>query len=414
MNHLRTEKPFVLWVSFLALVMVAGLATAVLVFAKGLVITNLTNLVPWGLWIAIDLSSIGLSAGAFLISAAVYLLRLKKFQPVARTAVFVGMVGYSMALMTLVMDIGRPDRFWHGWFYWNIHSPLWEVTLCVTLYFSVLTLEVLPIFAQASWFNGRWPHLAHHLENLHKLAPYLAIIGLCLSTLHQSSLGATYGVLRARPIWYRPSLAVLFIISAIAAGPALTLLVSKVAAYLTPRAFVRRELLDPIAKFIGWVLLIYFSLRVWDLIAISLTSQPGRNEGIALLTTGALAFNFWGLELTLGIVVPMIILLNKRLRQQDRLQLLALLLVIVGLVAYRWDTNMVGQLVVFGYLPHSDVPLYTSYTPSLVEYLVGAGVVAYGLMAFTLAIRYLNLVDHRLVPQPAIQTEKTAVPATVS
>ncbi|HEX6384470.1 MAG TPA: NrfD/PsrC family molybdoenzyme membrane anchor subunit, partial [Anaerolineae bacterium] len=209
---------FSAWTGGLALLMAAGLVGAATVFIRGLVVTNLTNLVPWGLWIAIDLSSIALSAGAFLLSAAVYLLGLKRLQPVARTAVFIGLLGYSMALMTLLLDIGRPDRFWHALAFWNIHSPLWEVTMCVALYFSVLLLEVAPIFGQADWLRNRWPQIAGRLEHVHKVAPVLAIAGLGLSMLHQSSLGATFGVLKARPIWYRPDMAVLFIVSAMAAG----------------------------------------------------------------------------------------------------------------------------------------------------------------------------------------------------
>lgn len=407
----KENKPFVMWVAFLGVLMTAALVSAILIFTQGLVLTNLTNLVPWGLWIAIDLSAIGLSAGAFLLSAAVYLLRLKKYEPVARTAVFIGLVGYSMAMMTLLLDIGRPDRFWHGYVYWNIHSPLWEVTMCVSLYFSVLLLETAPILGQAAWFKERWPHLAHRLEHLHKLAPYLAVIGLCLSTLHHSSLGSTYGVLRARPVWYRPSLAVLFYVSAIAAGPALTLLASQIAAYFTPRAVVSRELLEKIGRFVGWVLVVYFGLRMWDLLAISLSPVVGRDEGLALLSRGPLAFNFWVGELALGIVIPMIILLNKRLRQNNRTFLLALVLVVGGLVAFRWDTNLVGQLIVFDLQPYSIVPMYTSYTPSLIELVIGSGVVAYGVLAFTLAVRYLNLVNHTPQPEPVVETPKVAVAA---
>jgi Ni/Fe-hydrogenase subunit HybB-like protein len=74
-----------------------------------------------------------LGAGAFTLSAVVYLFGLKRFQPIVRLAVFVGFVGYSAALLTLVMDIGRPDRFWHPWVYWNVHSVLWEITWCIHL-----------------------------------------------------------------------------------------------------------------------------------------------------------------------------------------------------------------------------------------------------------------------------------------
>ncbi len=233
MNAIKNRlslQPLHLWLGTLALFMVGGVVAGLTVFWKGLVITNLSDLVPWGLWITIDLSSIALSAGAFTLCAAVYLLGLKQFQPVARTATYIGVIGYSMAMMCLLLDIGRPDRFWHGFVFWNTHSVLWEVTMCVGLYFTVLILETLPIIGGASWFQERLPRVAALFTRIHHFAPYLAIAGLGLSMLHQSSLGATYGVLKSRPLWYQPGLSVLFMISAIAGGISMTTLASMVAA----------------------------------------------------------------------------------------------------------------------------------------------------------------------------------------
>jgi Ni/Fe-hydrogenase subunit HybB-like protein len=359
------------------------------------VVTNLTDLVPWGLWITIDLSAIAMSAGAFLLCAAVYLLGLKRFQPLAKTATFIGLIGYSMAVLTLLLDIGRPDRFWHALVYWNPHSLLWEVTMCVTLYFTVLLLETAPIFGRAAWMQQRWPGLGDRLTRIHHLAPYLAVIGLGLSMLHQSSLGATYGVLKARPIWYRPDLSVLFMASAIAGGPSLTVLVSRLAGRLTRHAHVDDDLLDRMVYFIGWVLVGYLYFRFWDALSMTYTYQPGRSESLELLTSGRLSFNFWVGEILLGTALPAVILLVPRLRRQIPLQMLALAMVVGGVVAYRWDVNMAGQLVVLTYLPQEITARYTQYVPSLIEFLSGAGVVAYGVLAVSLGVRYLNLVDHR-------------------
>ena len=385
------------WLMVLGLFMLAGAGAGYIILTQGLSLTNLTDLVPWGLWIAIDLSAIALGAGAFMLSAAVYLLGLKQYQAVARTAVFIGLICYTVAMMMLLMDIGRPDRFWHGFVFWNPHSPLWEVTMCVGLYFTVLTLEVVPILGDSDWVRSRFPWVSGKLSHVHHLAPILAVAGLLLSMLHQSSLGATYGVLLARPIWYRPGLAVLFIASAMAAGPALTVLASKVAARLTPLANIKEDLLDQIAKFIGWVLIAYLYLRFWDALSMSYTYEPGRSEGLQMLTSGKLAFNFWVIEMLLGIVLPLIILLTARLRRRQGLQMLALLLIIGGLVAYRWDTNLVGQLVVYTNLAQGITPAYTQYTPSLIEMTVGAGVIAYALMAFTIGVRYFKIVDYEFV-----------------
>ncbi len=169
--------PFVAWVGGLGVVLLVGVSAGLIVFVKGLSVTHLNDLVPWGLWITMDLSSIALSAGAFLLCAAVYLLGLRQLQPVARTATYVGLIGYSMALLALIMDIGRPDRFWHSIVFWNPHSVMWEVTMCILVYFTVLMLEAAPILGSAAWFRARWPRLAGRLQGVHHLAPVLAIVG---------------------------------------------------------------------------------------------------------------------------------------------------------------------------------------------------------------------------------------------
>jgi Ni/Fe-hydrogenase subunit HybB-like protein len=386
--------PWSAWLGILGILIVAGAAAGLVVYWKGLSVTSLTNLVPWGLWITIDLTSIAISAGAFSLCAMVYLLGLKRFQPVARTATFIGLLGYSMAILTLLLDIGRPDRFWHSLVFWNVHSLLWEVTMCVTLYLAVLLLETLPIFANFEWLRGRWPKLAALMSKAHHLAPYLAVAGLALSMLHQSSLGALYGVLKARPLWYRPDISLLFIISAVACGMAVTVFASMVSARLTRRASVDDNLLDRVSQIVGWILVFYLYFRFWDALAMTYTYEPGRTEGLRLLTRGPLSFNFWVVDILLGIVVPMVLLVNKRTRSMPFWRMLAMLLVVTGVAAFRWDTNLSGLMIVLSYLPGGPALAYTAYRPSLIEVLSGAGIVSFGLMAFSLAVRYLKVVDH--------------------
>ena len=409
LKTVRQPTPFQIWLLALGGAMAAGLVAAGIVFARGLQVTNLTDLVPWGLWITIDLSSIALSAGAFTLSAAVYLLKLHQYRPVARTAVFIGLIGYSMAVCTLLLDIGRPDRFWHPLVFWNPHSVLWEVTMCVTLYLGVLSLEVLPILGEAEFMAARWPQLAVRMRAVHRYAPVLAVVGLGLSLLHQSSLGATYGVLKARPLWFRPGLSVLFILSAMAGGPALTVLASMIAARVSRRAHVEGRLLDQVSLFVGWVLVLYLYFRLWDALAMTYTYLPGRNEALDYLTRGPLAVNYWLGEILLGALLPAVVLLKADLRRRPILRMLALALVVGGVVAYRWDTNLVGQLVLLSYVPNQLVPRYTGYVPALIEVVAGAGVVAFGLLAFSLGVRYLRVVDHR--PAPIAASRRELAPA---
>ena len=235
-NVKTPKKPmltsFRIWIVFISLMLLIGIWGASQVLLNGLQVTGLNDQVPWGLWITQDLTSIGLGAGAFTLSAIVYLFKIKRFEPMARSAVFVGFLGYTSAMLALAMDIGRPDRFYHPLIYWNIHSVLWEITWCVILYSSILVLEFLPILFANPFFK-RWPWLGKISHLLHRAAPAFAVGGLALSMLHQSSLGATYGVLSGRAIWFKPSLPVMFIISAIAGGISMTLLLSLIVGKLT-------------------------------------------------------------------------------------------------------------------------------------------------------------------------------------
>jgi len=127
--------------------------------------------------------------------------------------------------------------------------------------------------------------------------------------------------------------------------------------------------------------------------------EPGRTEAYHLLTVGPLSFNFWFGELLLGILVPLILLLYRPTRLSPFWRMLALVMVVGGVIAFRYDINIVGQLAVISYLPGEAVVSYTTYSPSLVEWASGMGIVAYGLLAFSLGVKYLRVVDHRLTEE---------------
>jgi Ni/Fe-hydrogenase subunit HybB-like protein len=401
LNKLRSKftiTPWIIWLALMGLILLSGAVAGILVFWKGLGITNLTDRVPWGLWITIDLSSIALGAGAFSLCAGVYLFGLKRFQPIARTATFVGLVGYTMATLALILDIGKPERFWHSLVYWNTHSLLWEVTMCVVLYLTVLLFESMPIIANLEWLRKHFPKITKLMSGVHHYAPFLAILGLGLSSLHQSSLGATYGVIKARPFWFKPEMSVLFMLSAIVGGISLTLFVTMLANRLTRKAKINDGLVERVAQFVGYLLIGYFYFRFWDALSQTYTYDAGRSEGLHFMTKGPMAFNFWVVEMLLGMIVPMILLLYKPTRMNRFWRMLALLLVAAGVVAFRWDTNITGQLVLLSYVPGAAIT-YTSYRPSLIEILSGAAIIAYGMTALSLGIKYLRVVDHSLIEE---------------
>lgn len=382
--------PFWWWIGLLGVVILVGLYAAFLILTKGLVVTNMSDGAPWGLWIILDLSCIGLSAGAFSISAITYIMGRKQYQPLARVAVFVGILGYSGALMALALDIGRPDRFWHGWVFWNIHSMLWEVTMCITLYFSVLTLEVFPMVAELP-FLARFKRLNHFAHQIHQFAPVLAFIGLGLSLLHQSSLGATYGVVVGRTHLFRATMPLLFIVSAVAAGMSFTIHVTLIVQWLKKKTLVPDPILFEVGQIAGVILLIYLYMRFWDTTVGNYGYVPGTSEAFTELSQGPFALTFWAWEIILGGLLAAILLIRARFRRSVPLLLIGTGLAMAGLVANRYHTTLLAFTQPLSESPPLTNPLVSEYTPAWTEWAASAGVIGILTMGFSLGMRFLPI-----------------------
>ena len=389
----RSNRLYWVWVSALVVAFGIGLVAMSQVLLRGLQVTDLSDQVPWGLWITLDLSAIALGAGAFSFSAAVYLFRIKRLEVLARPAVFIGFLGYTSAMLALAMDIGRPDRFWHPLVYWNVHSVLWEITWCVILYSAVLVLEVLPLIGN-SRFGTRWPWLHRLGHAAHRLTPILAVVGMLLSLLHQSSLGATYSVLSGRAIWFKPSLPIMFIISAVAGGMSLTLFTTMLVARLRNIVIVPPTVCAQVTRTVGFITLGYLYIKLWDWASTSYYSHaPGTADILTRLhATTPYTSTFWGLEIVIGGLIPAIILLVPNLCKRKNLVMAALLMVAAGVVINRWNITLSGLVAPPDWSPGIlGNTVAVSYFPSWIELGVAVGIVSYAWLGFTLGARYLGL-----------------------
>jgi molybdopterin-containing oxidoreductase family membrane subunit len=323
----------------------------------------------------------------------VYIFGIKRFQSIVRLAVLVGFIGYTSALLTLVMDIGRPDRFWHPWVFWNVHSVLWEITWCITIYLTIMLVEFAPVVFETRFFK-RWPWLRTVGHLLHSLAPALAVLGLMISLLHQSSLGATYGIVKSRPIWFKPSMPIMFILSAVAVGPALTMSVAFITEWITGKRTVPHDVLKMISRFSGLGLLVYAYIKFWDFLAVTYYgSTPAVSEALSMLAEQTpYNFGFWFGEVIIGILIPVIIFLLPSLNKKPVNLVVGTLCAMIGVVFNRWNITVSGLFVPVSYSPGTVYQLPPGqYFPSPIEWAVVLGIAGYGLLMLTLGIRYLPL-----------------------
>ncbi len=343
----------------------AGLWATVVRFTGGLGnATNLSDEAPWGLWIGFDiLCGVGLAAGGFTITAAVYLLHMERFRPIARPAILTAFLGYLLVVLALLYDLGRPYNIWRAVIFWNPRSVMFEVAWCVMLYTTVLALE----FSSMLWERLGWTRL---LAFLKRISPPLVGLGVILSTLHQSSLGSLYLIVPTKlyPLWYSPLLPVFFFLSSIAAGMAMVIFESG----LSARAFGKAlefDLLQRLARGMSVMLAVYLLLRAQDLV--------WRGAWPLLFAGRTESWLFW-LETAL-LAVPMALCFSERTRQRPRAVFGCAILTVAGFLANRLNVSVTGLEASSG----------VHYFPSWMEIAVTLSIVAAGMLLFRLAVRHL-------------------------
>lgn len=365
----------------LLLWMPVGLGFAVTVdrFFFGLgAATHLSDATPWGLWIGFDvMSGVALAAGGFVLTATVYIFRLERFHSIVRPAVLTAFLGYVAVVAGLLFDLGLPWHIWHLIIYWNPHSPLFEVGWCVMLYLTVLTLEFFPVPAEDV------SSLARVRRFLVKMRIPLVILGIALSTLHQSSLGSLFLIMpyRLYPLWYSPILPVLFFISAIALGLMMAIFESHFTAY-----FYRRKpetaVLASLASAARWVLILYLVVRFSDLAA--------RGQLHDLVGSAWQVKMFW-FEIVVAGLLPVVLFSISKFNRRPGWQWGTAAVGVGGIVL---DRVNVGGLI--------DLSRGAAlYLPSWQEIVTSLAIVAGAVLVFLFIIEHFRVWEERPVDPKA-------------
>jgi Ni/Fe-hydrogenase subunit HybB-like protein len=364
---------------FLALMAAAFYATVVR-FTEGLGhSTNLNDQFPWGIWVGFDvLCGVMLAAGGFTLTAAVHILNIKRLKPIVRPTILTAFLGYVLVSVALIYDLGRPYRIWHPLIMRNPHSVMFEVAYCVMLYTTVLSLEFAPIVLERF-------KLERPLKVIHAALIPLVILGVILSTLHQSSLGTVYLIMpeKLHPFWYSPLLPVFFLISAVAVGLAMTIFESSMSAKYFGRQ-LELPILQELGRVLAVVLAVYAILRFEDLLhrgVLGMVLHPQYET-----------YLFW---VEAGLILsPLFRLMKRSVRTSAGGLYFSAVLVVLGFITNRLNVSITGMESAAG----------MHYIPKWTEIAVTGGIIAAGFALFGLAVKYLPIFpaeEPQVIPQPA-------------
>lgn len=330
-------------------------------------VTNLSDEFPLGMWIGFDvMAGAMLGGGAFVLAGLVYVFGLERYRPILRSTILTAFLGYSLLIVALLIDVGRPQNIMLAKpvYFPNIHSVLWEVAMCVLCYTTVLALEFLPaVFERLRWRRA-W-------IITHKITLPLVIIGILLSTMHQSSLGSMWLITPGKldPLWFTPLLPIFFWVSAVFVGLSMVMVESNLSSRGMKRG-LEQDLLASLAKAASILMAVYVIAKLVDLVV--------RGEAWRLTEPTLQTVLFW-VELFLCALVPAILMSRPRVRESKNALFAVAGLVVVGGILNRLNVNMFGM---YGYTG----PVYV---PSIFEIIVTAAMFTFGAAVFAVATKFL-------------------------
>ena len=355
----------------LVLFIMVGLVAVFYRLSNGLgAATNLNDTYPWGLWLSIDvLGGEAMAAGGFIIAAAIYLFNWKKYKPIGRPAILTAFLGYLLAIIALFLDIGHPFRLWHPSIMWQMHSVLWIVAILVILYTTTLAIELSPIVFEKL-------NMRKTLKAVNGIMIGAVVFAVMLSTLHQASLGAVFLIAPSKisPLWFSNFMPYMFLVSAIAMGLAIV----STEAMLSAKAFghkIDKEIFLGLARGLFTTLLVYLILKIYFLVT---------NSSFATAFNGSLPSNMYLLEMVLGVVLPLLLLANRKMRTNMKGISSANWLVITGVLVNRINVSIFS-------MQEYTTARGASYFPSAMEFLVTLGIFSLGIFLFKMAAKHLPL-----------------------
>ena len=382
-----------------------GIILVIIRFAFGIgSVSNLSDGYPWGFWIGMDiLAGIALAAGGFIVAGLVHILGRQRYHALSRPAILTAFLGYILFIVGLAIDLVRPWMIWQVLFHWNHDSPMFEVSWCVTMYTTVLLLEFLPVVFERFALTR-----LHRLW--HDLVPWLVIVlisvftfamsgsvlwtivallvlafwetamrtgfmprdtqmpiilimaGVIFSTLHQSSLGSLLLIIphKLHPLWFTAWLPVLFLISAVMMGAGMVIFEH----IITARIRGHKPDLDPLRGFVKavpWLLALYLVIKVLDVFRTG--------AGVYLFEYNRASIGMW-IELSIGVLLPLVWFLTPDLVRTERGILWGAVLVVAGGIMNRLNT-VITAVVVEKWAP---------YQPAWSEVAISVGIIAAGII----------------------------------
>jgi len=374
-------------IAVLAILALAGFISFILSYIQGHQVFGSSNVIPWGMPIVLTIYLIGLSAGSLILSSLTYVFGREEYRPIARMAVFLAIVLIFGAMLSIAIDLGRPEKFWRlfMFFYLNNMKSMFAINGILYGGYFIISLIYLGIIFANSRFSRT-----------------MGIIAVCWAVLVHMGTGAIWGFVAAREAWFSPVRPLEFLAAALASGVALLIVVMVLTLALSGRE-LKKEVIASLGRLLTYFIIILLILIIVD--KLTHLYSPHREAAVYMLT-GRYSWIFWGFQIGLGAVIPLAILFNPRTNKTIGWVVAAGASVVIGVFFERYYLVIPGAAYPMHYYPGEIQGVWGatgSFPLTPLEMLLSIGIIALLALLFILGLKYLELLPPG---EPAKETVK--------
>ena len=404
LSHLLPKKGVGnIFIGILLLIILVGIYAYYRQLRYGLIVTSMRDYTSWGVYISNFVFLVAISLVGSLFSSMLKLSQAKWSTPLTRISEIIAISAIICAIVIIIVDMGRPDRFINVIIHGRIQSPIiWDVIIISTyLVISILLLYVslIPDLALCrdkltdapkwkKWVykitSANWNGSEEQFKILHKISFSLSVmvipVAFAIHTVTSWLFSTTW-----RPGWDSTNLGPYFVSGALMAGAAIII----VAMYFIRNAMHLKEYLtdktfDHMGKLLVLLSLVYLYFNINEYLGPSFKMVGIEGEHIHELFSGKYAPMYWFVQLG-GMVIPIILLLFRPLRKPIPIFIISSF-VVLGAWLKRY--LIVIPSLQHPYLPIQDVEeSYLSYIPTWEEWAITAASFASMLFIITVLIK---------------------------
>ncbi len=396
-----------IWTVILAVVVLLGITAYIDQILKGQVVTNMRDYVLWGVYISNFVFFVAISFVGSLTAAVLRLTNKAWRTPLVRIAEIIAFAAILMAGVTIVLDMGRPDRLLNIFIYGRLQSPItWDVviiTIYIVISLLILYIPLLPDLAilknyfkdkplLSKWYGyfslnwtGNKAQLALYAKSIQMVAILIIPVALILQTVDAWLFSTTF-----RIGWDSTNFGPYFIAGAFVVGTGGLISVMyvlrkayKLENYITDLHF------DKLGRLLVFACLVYLYFNINEYLLPAFTAPKAETIHLNDLFFGHYAPLFWFVIIG-GLIIPIITLIFPKGRKPLPLFIIAIIVVVTSW----WKRYLiVVPALLHPFLPIQGVPKsWHSYFPSLHEWAIVSGTLAAALLIITILVRYLPII----------------------